>query len=197
MKVQTYEVEEVAETNVEVDEQAIKLINDMGLEGQQKLICQADKHPSECAVRMPYRKMTKEEYKVFKILCPATFPLTEYGSPIPLRILQIAAHAKQFNLFKYYEVWSSEAPKDPVLVAYMEANERYYSDANRVFILGRWADELDEMPALIRKAAEVHKKLLLDKYHEIKNTVIGLINGMDGRDPEALLMSTSMPSFNG
>ncbi len=100
VQVETYEVPEVAyDGTVESSEEAITLIRSLGLQGQEKLIS-----GNKNDVRSPYRKMTKEEFIVYSSLFEDKTPIDKYGDePIPLRVLQVAAHAK--DLFDKLEVW--------------------------------------------------------------------------------------------
>lgn len=85
MLVETFELEEVAEQPPELEAEAVALIEKLGLDGQQ--------------TRIPYRKMTEEETFVYGILCPMRTPLKKYKEgPIPLRVLQVAAHATDVGM---------------------------------------------------------------------------------------------------
>lgn len=146
--VETFEVEEVASETVECSDEARELMEKLGLKGQQAIA-------GTSGQRQPYRRMTRDEWFVYKVLCPQDTQLRDYdGEPMPLRVLQVAAHASECGMFKELRVWSRESAriKDPVLVGVGSDK----NDWNKPpYILARWGDMLDEMPALLRQAREI------------------------------------------
>jgi hypothetical protein len=102
---------------------------------------------------VPYRLITKDEQFVYKVLCPVTSAVENYdGSPIPLRVLQIVAHARELEIGKL-EVWSAEgAVKDPGLVAIGGGDTR---------LLARWGSELEDFGVLKLKAVKLWKSVRL------------------------------------
>lgn len=159
MQVETYEVTEVAETTPEQCEEARALTEQLGLKGQEAFY---EKAAARGPV-MPYRKMTAVEALVYSTLLPTMTEIEQYADgPIPLRVLQIAAHAKaclaealgaDICIF----VWHPENAdvKGPLLVAYK--GNRYH---NERYILARWGDELDEFGVLQQKAKAILKARL-------------------------------------
>lgn len=188
MLVETYEVVESCGGEPEDDSAAIELIGQLGLEGQQKLVAEGGK-------RNPYRMMTVEEVNVYGSLLTTHEKLSEYDAgPIPLRVLQVAAHATSLNFFKRLEVWHSASvqEKDPVLVG---CTGEYSGER---FILARWGSELEPFSVLAKKAAKVMRGKLATKLHQIKSRVEGAIAGLKDKTDEALLTSTaSDPSLYG
>jgi len=160
MEVETFEAleNETGEQAPEMESEAIELIETLGLTGQQELLKPVDED-SDVLTRIPYRVMTAEEKIVYSVLCPDFTMLDEYNeSPIPLRVLQVAAHA--CDLMEEVEVWynGSVLVKDPVLVGYQynfNAEPRYRAKA---FILARWGDELGSLEELREKAIELWKR---------------------------------------
>ena len=154
MSVETYEVPEVdCEGNVESDEEALALIEKMGLAGQQNL--NAKRENGEI-VRCPYRTMTREERFVYGQICPSKTKLTDYASgPVPLRVLQVAAHAQE--MFDYLYVWHPSDPhqKDPLLVGY---RGKYDSSPEKTFMLARWGDVLVPLSELRSIACDKFRK---------------------------------------
>ena len=147
MLVETYECEETATEAPEMSDAALALIDKLGLDGQRSLNVSAEPKEGRC----PYRRMTAEEAFVYRQICPATTNLREYAeSPIPLRVLQVAAHADDY--FQKLEVWHVEGitVKDPVLVGVTKDPKATWREAR--FILARWGEVLDEWPALDRKS---------------------------------------------
>lgn len=158
MRVETFECVETASEPIEATEEAIALIEEMGLTGQQSLLSQGatDKPVSRC----PYREIRQDERFVYKTLCPKATEIKRYdAAPIPLRVLQIAAHAKSLGLFKRIIVWSQEEfeEKDPVLVA---CTDEYDFSGNKTYILARWGEELETFATLVKRACDVARKSL-------------------------------------
>lgn len=165
MPVETFEVTEVTDKGVEVNEEQIDLINSLGLEGQKKLIS-----PNEVAVN-PYRKMLKEEWAVYKAICPEITAVDLYDDEaIPVRVLQVLCHAKAENLFKEYYIMhkKSEEVKDPILFG---VNSTWYSEwgmPSDCFILARWGAELEDFATLKEKAKGI---LLQEKLQNISGVI--------------------------
>jgi hypothetical protein len=161
MLVETYECEETATETPELSAEAVELIDKLGLEGQQQLLSRDDDRTE----RVPYRQMTKEEIFVFGTICPVKTALIKFDSePMPLRVLQVAAHAKSLDIFKELQVWhrKSSAVKDPVLVGL-----RTIGYETQTFILARWGEALDEMPFLIKTAMAAWKEQMRDSLNEV------------------------------
>ncbi len=94
MQVETFEAieRELAEHAPEEQAKALELIEELGLDGQQELLTERDDDDGE---RCPYRRMTAEEQRVYGAICEKTTEIEAYASgPIPLRVLQVAAHAR-------------------------------------------------------------------------------------------------------
>ena len=150
IQVETFDVKEVTETGeVDKTEETIKLIETLGLKGQQDLV----RDGAGGLDIIPYRAITKEEQFVYRVLCPQTASVELYtGCPIPLRVLQIISHARELQMGKL-EVWSAEgAVKDPVLVAV---------DGPTTRLLARWGSELEDFGVLKLRAIRLWKSLRL------------------------------------
>ena len=150
MLVETFEVLETdCEGNVEQDAEAIALIEKLGLDGQKSLIHGA----GDKAERCPYRKMSVQEQFIYERICPQKTKLSEYSDgPIPLRVLQVAAHARE--LFQECYVWSATSVdmNDPVLVG--RKGSEYSPE---LFILARWGEVLEPLDVLAKKACEIFR----------------------------------------
>ena len=136
MQVETYEVPEVDfMTGEEEDsEEAIALIEELGLEGQQDL--------TKGDGRFPYRKMTSEEKFVYELLFGEKTNVRAFSDgAIPLRVLQVISHAS--GLFDELTVWHKPNAdiKDPLLVGTKEVKGTY-GPTTEIFILSRWGDSL-------------------------------------------------------
>jgi hypothetical protein len=168
VKVETFECEETKNEHVEVSDEAIRLIDQLGLGGQQKLIRRADSNGEQKA-RSPYRRMTDDEKTVYEFLCPEKTTLEKFeAESIPLRVLQVAAHAHSLGMFTRLEVWSRKAAevKDPVLVGVVQ-DATYHWQLN-YFILARWGEELEEWPALVAQTLRRWKE-------EAKQALFGIV----------------------
>lgn len=157
MNVETFEQTEVVGGKIEEENspEAIGLIETLGLKGQAAL---TTKTIDEVDVRCPYRAMTKKEIRVYSTLYPDKVQIEDYReSMIPLRVLQVAAHAKNLQIYKKVEVWCETGkPVDPVLVGIIKTGD-YSEDTH---ILARWGDALESFEVLYEKA----KKEIVQDY---------------------------------
>lgn len=162
MQVETFECQETAAEPIEATEEAVRLIEELGLEGQLSLVRpRVDGAP---AARCPYRQITAEEQFVYETLCPTKYDLGLYSaSPIPLRVLQIAAHVKSLGIVKRLEVWDKETSlvQDPVLVGHIHDRYEYDSSKIKTFILARWGEVLETFSTLKKQAIGIHRDRLL------------------------------------
>jgi len=156
MLVETYEQTELtADLKPECDTEALKLIESLGLNGQMDLATRSDDGQAK---RNPYRQMTREEGLVYNLLLPKKTKLHEYADGmVPLRVLQVAAHAK--SLFTELWVWSpaSAADKDPLLVGMIKTpipGQPAYYTRDSEWLLARWGDVLIPFGDLIKQAAQ-------------------------------------------
>jgi hypothetical protein len=149
MQVETYEIEEqVGEdggTTPEIEDAAIALINELGLDGQQELIVQPTDDLGD-DVRIPYPKLAVHEKRVYKVLYPKADSLQSYKEGIiPVRVLQVAAHGSK--IFPHLYIWHSKVDPDPLLIG--QLNTGYEPD---VYLLARWGDALRPFKALAEQA---------------------------------------------
>lgn len=157
IQVETYEAISIDESggqfvNEEVSEEALALIEALGLDGQKALLQERRVSDGETTVtRNPYRRMTGEEQAVFGAILPRHVEVSAYeDGPIPLRVLQVAAHAKP--MFNRVVVWCPAEPSqpDPLLVGVMKNRERTWVED--VYILARWGDVLEPLDVMREKA---------------------------------------------
>jgi hypothetical protein len=166
MKIETYECEELRgseATTMAADAEAIELIEKLGLEGQRKLA-----NPDTCT-REPYREMTKLELFVWSSVCPEKTEVTQYRlSPIPLRVLQVIAYARELGIYTRLEVWHPKQVKeDPILVG-VPNNEQWSSKRH---LIARWGDVLVPFAELQERAKEVMARNFAAALDEIKQEV--------------------------
>jgi hypothetical protein len=155
--IETFECSETAAEPIEASEEAIRLLEELGLSGQQELVRPKAEKP---AARCPYREMTQEEFFAYSVLCPKKVNITKYdASPIPLRVLQVAAHANSLEIFHELEVWDRENVelKDPVLVAYGKGD----SWNRKRYILARWGEVLETFSVLLKRAVDAKREQLV------------------------------------
>lgn len=163
MQVETFEQTEetpMGTPEAERTEEAIALIEKLGLQGQEKMIA---KKEGGIGVRNPYREMSKEELAVYEALYPEHSRIEQYDKGfIPVRVLQVAAHAKELDHFSRIEVWGERtAPKDPLLVGVVFNNGSEYD--RRHYILARWGTALEAFQTLRSQAKEAIMKRLRQK----------------------------------
>lgn len=191
MQVETFEVAETTSAGVECDAESIALINSLGLGGQQKRLQPSD---SGAVALNPYRRMTREEEGVYKILMPVECLLADYeDGPIPLRVLQVAAHAKEH--FKRLVVWCPRTgPKDDPLLIGCQGD--FMWDAKR-HILARWGDCLLPFEKLAEKATVVARQMLKGRLEEISAMVAADLATCDRLpDIKSIERANSLPAFS-
>lgn len=173
MQIETYEVEQLDQNEIQAlaaDGEAALLIESLGLVGQQKL-----QNPETKTV-IPYRLITKEEKFAFETNFPKKCEMKDYSDgPIPLRVLQAAAHVKELNMtdMAYLQVWYPSAGKDdPVLVA----RPNYYN--NPIYLIARWGNALKPLSELFEKGVEIItatvKSKLLTVQREVQTKIDNL-----------------------
>lgn len=194
MKVETYECEETKTEIPQESEEAIKLINELNLEGQQGLIKKASE--STEAERCPYRKIRADELFVYQQICPQHTRLVGYSeAPIPLRVLQVISHAQSLGIFKCFEVWSAQGlVKDPVLLA--STDTWIYENGRDIFILARWADELEEFGVLLQKAIDKWKEKAKSAIAKAKSKAEQDLAIIDSLDLDSIV-GQSLPQYDG
>lgn len=150
MIVETYELPEIAEQAPEDAAECAKMAESLGLSGQKQYLAAPD------APACPYRLVTAEEAFVYGELCPKSVRIERYADgPIPLRIMQVIAHAKTLPVFAFLEVWcpATAAEKDPVLIGRSDAHD-WHRAPNSSYLLARWGDELETFAVLMERAKQ-------------------------------------------
>lgn len=163
MQVETYEVltfdvaADGSLVNEQVSEESLALISALGLEGQQELVSTKEVGGEEVQTRNPYRLLTNEERNIFATLFPVKTRIESYkGDAIPLRVLQVAAHAKSLGMVLYVlHPETNPRANDPVLIGQIETPVQHSWGALKEvqqYLLARWADALDSLDTLREKA---------------------------------------------
>lgn len=147
MKIETYEIEPQATEIAQLanDSEHRELCEKLSLTGQLSL------SDNESETVFPYRRMTHIEQRVFEIHCPIKTKIHEYKSDaIPVRVLQVAAHAMECDIIKKVYVWHpKEAKLDPVLVGY---TSDYGGD---LYLLARWGQVWKDFTVLLKEAKQI------------------------------------------
>lgn len=191
MLVETYEVEEMAAERPDDNEEVVKLVESLGLEGQISIMANAKNAATKA--RVPYREVTLEEWFAIRMLCPIQIPIEKYDrSPIPLRVLQVAAYAKETGAFDRLVIYCprNHAPhSDPFLIG--ETGEPY--SAKR-FLLARWGTVLDEWPAVIKSAMQKWRD---ETAHKLRGIITDAKNDLDRLEADGLTLEQAMNRLDG
>lgn len=192
--VETYEETEQIPGDVAPEMQnteAVAIIEKLGLKGQQQLMS-----PNTGDIpqnRIPYRLMRRDEWAVYSAICPDRTKLAAYeASPIPLRVLQVAAHAQETGFFKTIWVWSADkaAVKDPVLVGSTGESDWSINQSN-TYILARWGKELRNLSELAKEATSSYITTWKNAIAEIKGDVSKFEAWLAEATPEAIIARAS------
>lgn len=197
MKVETYEAISIdvgadgAVTNEVVDAEAMALIEQLGLKGQKELLTEREVGGETVTTRNPYRLITAEERAIFMAIMPRRTKLDAYGDgPVPLRVLQVAAHATE--LFDLLEVWHpAPGQSDPVLVG---INGSAFMP-RETFILARWGDELCSLDELRAKAIPVIRARMKAAVAKARAEVATFEAGLDEKIEDFLHGATQSSVF--
>jgi hypothetical protein len=145
--------------SVEVTEEWKQLAEELGMEGQLKLIApksgeESDKNPS------PYIHMNAKAERVFAILCPEVVDYKKYDkSTIPRDVLREIAMAERLKFFDKICIWYDDASPDPLVVGYIKVGTYEYVK----HMIARFGDELIPFEELERKSINRLKKRMTDK----------------------------------
>lgn len=151
----------------EYDQEAIELLNSLGLEKQLP--------PSDCGEDRinPYPVPTDDQQKIIRVLFSEISELSRYSvGHIPLRILKELSHCKEKNLFKYY--WILHTPpatvQDPILLGSNSADYKYslMNSLTYCHMIGRWGDALESWADLLPKAKAKAQAIWTEKIKDAK-----------------------------
>lgn len=194
MQVETYEVTEIGfDGEPECESEALELIERLGLDGQKSLVSGDGENKSRC----PYRKMTAEEKWIYEQLLTKQTPIGKYSDgPIPLRVLQVAAHS--IDLFGEVFVWHPESAdtKDPILVGINKQTQ--YPHTVERFMLARWGEVLEPLDKLKVAAAERYRAKVKAKCCEIVAKAQAVLASVDAVTIDQIAAGgLAMPSYYG
>ena len=145
--------------SVEVTEEWKQLAEELGMEGQLKLIApksegEENKNPS------PYIHMNAKAERVFAILCPEVVDYKKYDkSTIPRQVLREIALAEKEQFFDKICIWYDDASPDPLVVGYIKVGTYEYVK----HMIARFGDELLPFEELERKSINRLKKRMTDR----------------------------------
>jgi len=145
--------------SVEVTEEWRQLAEELGMEGQLKLIApksegEENKNPS------PYIHMNAKAERVFAILCPEVVDYRKYDkSTIPRQVLREIALAEKEQFFDKICIWYDDASPDPLVVGYIKMGNYDYVK----HMIARFGDELLPFEELERKSIIRLKKRMTDR----------------------------------
>lgn len=178
-QVETYEVEDASisdATTLAADHEAVELITSLGLKGQEKLI------DAGTVTRLPYRAMEAREALVYGTLFDGRTKVEDYSAEaIPLRVLQVIAHARECGMFDSLIVWHPKTfqVSDPLLLGIKKEllypnheNVSYRALSKDVyFMLARWGSALLPLEQLEAMAIDLNRKARTIKLTKIASQV--------------------------
>ena len=168
MEIETFEQTETSgiETEAGADPAALELIERLGLDGQKERV--TVRQTTGTQTRCPYRSMTRRELHVYKTLFPEVEKVEKYkASMIPVRVLQVAAHAKELGVYTAIQVWGEATrPKDPILVGII-GNPSWEWEIKDRHLLARWGEALEAFPVLEARAKDAIAKKIRAKGEEV------------------------------
>lgn len=167
---------------------AIALIDKLGLDGQRELVLRTE----DKSERMPYRRMTAEEKWVYEKFLPNKTTLKEYKrDTIPLRVLQIAAHATELNCFNEIKVWYPKDYTDPLLVGYIKQGQYNFDE----YMLARWGESLRPYKEIKEFVGELFKSQYKGKIKELQKLFEGGLAAIEEMTVDAIIdKGMSLPS---
>lgn len=163
MEIETYEMNEVRESCIDDKNELLALANQLGAKGQLKILESGDSVKT-----FPYRKITTLEKRVYETLFSSQTELKNFSeSIIPVRVMQIAAHAIAYPETCYLTVWHNRSFQDPVLIG---TSQQYGSE---MYILARWGEALESLNVLKKKAIEILRPKMIASLSDIKIRLSG------------------------
>jgi hypothetical protein len=158
--------------SAEVTEEWKQLAEELGMEGQLKLIApksegEENKNPS------PYIHMNAKAERVFAILCPEVVDYKKYDkSTIPREVLREIALAEKEQFFDKICIWYDDASPDPLVVGYIKMGGYDYVK----HMIARFGDEILPFEELEHKSINRLKKRITDK---LKSALAGIDSKVD------------------
>ena len=170
--VETFECDEVIHEPVEVAEEAKKLIEEMGLEGQKSFL-RKDEKTGLVVPRLPYKVLSAEQLFIVTHLCPTVVNAEDYAaSPFPLRILEVIGNCKKFNFFQTVEIHDVESStvKDPFVIGVTYPVDNSWNKTR--YLIARWGNVLEDWSTLLIRACKTHRESLIKQAEEAKVNIV-------------------------
>jgi len=191
MVIETYEIEGLDSEAPEITDENRKMAEELGLTGQLGILG-TNEEPNDA---IPYRAMTDVEYCVYKAVMPMMTKVTEYKRDVmPIRILQVVAHALELDCFDEVQVWYPKLAeiKDPVLVGRVGENE--WSDRT-YYLMARWGEALESFEELSKLAAKILRTQYDTKVAEVRSGIAGVADGSSYSDEAFIRGMVKTPTF--
>lgn len=175
MAVEIYDEREInsATLSKEPDDEAIALINELGLKAQL----------TDSGSRLAYPTPTEDQCFVMEVLFPSATKLEEYNAgAIPLRVLKEIRSYRAENPTHILVVrhCTPVEVKDPILLAWHGDRQHSWLATQRTGqfaqtkLIARWGDALDSWESLVAKASEVATKNMDNAMQEIISKCEGM-----------------------
>lgn len=156
--------------NPEVEEEWLALVEELGLEGQSKLV--SKREGTEVNKKAsPYIHLNKKYANIFSILCPEVVDYKKYDkTTIPREVLKEIALCEKEGYFDAIKIWYDDSSPDPLVVGYIKDGS--YNTIRH--IIARFGDEVLPFEMLEEKAEIRLKK-------NIKAQLENALNGLDSK----------------
>lgn len=149
------ELEEMVQ-NPEVEAEWKALVEELGLEGQAKLIAKREGTDVNKKAS-PYIHLNKKYANIFSVLCPEVVDYKKYDkTTIPREVLKEIALCEKEGYFDAIKIWYDDASPDPFVVGYIKDGSYNYIR----HLIARFGDELLPFEVLEEKAYNRIKKTL-------------------------------------
>ena len=133
--------------DIEQIEEWSNKIEELGLEGQKKLVAEEGKSP------IPFVHMNKSMKVMYETLCPRIYNYKDYDkTPIPLEVLALIGLCRKEGYFQELKIWVDDKEPDPLLIGITYPADKTW-DKN-FYCIARWGDELRSLVELKNKALE-------------------------------------------
>jgi len=149
------ELEEMVQ-NPEVEAEWKSLVEELGLEGQSKLIAKRENTEVDKKAS-PYIHLNKKYAHIFSILCPEVVDYKKYDkTTIPREVLKEIVLCEKEGYFDHIRIWYDDASPDPFVIGYIKDGSYNWIR----HIIARFGDELLPFEVLEEKAYNRIKKKL-------------------------------------
>jgi hypothetical protein len=195
--VETFVIEETAPLLYDNEEleQWNELVNELGLQGQQKL-AKPEKSP------IPFLFLKRNLVATFETLLPKIVPIKEFDiCPIPTAILSLARMSEVEGYFHNLQVWYDDKNLDPAVIGvvcdyygYKKVDgkrervdnltkedekeyeeEGFYQTNQKYYLIGKWGDVRQSFEELVARAKARYIEEQTNSYQSTIDTYKGYI----------------------